>query len=63
MCNGHNTDIASKQGIDDFDQKVNGLGGVIAIDADGRIGFAFNTHRMARAYMQINMEQPIVEIN
>jgi beta-aspartyl-peptidase (threonine type) len=34
------------------DPRVNGMGGVIAIDLQGSVGFAYNTPHMARAFVQ-----------
>lgn len=33
------------------DERVKGLGGVIVVDYVGRVGFAYNTPYMARAYV------------
>jgi beta-aspartyl-peptidase (threonine type) len=41
---------AAHAAIERLKQRVNGLGGVILIDARGRVGYAFNTPRMAYAY-------------
>jgi beta-aspartyl-peptidase (threonine type) len=41
---------AARKAIERLEQRVYGLGGVILLDARGRIGFAFNTPRMAYAY-------------
>jgi len=41
---------AARAAIERLEQRVHGLGGVILIDARGRVGFAFNTPRMAYAY-------------
>lgn len=42
---------ASQFGIDILQRKVNGLGGVISIDKRGNYGIAFNTPKMARAWV------------
>ncbi|MCL6543351.1 MAG: isoaspartyl peptidase/L-asparaginase [Roseiflexus sp.] len=41
---------AARAAIERLEQRVHGLGGVILIDARGRVGYAFNTPRMAYAY-------------
>ncbi len=51
---------AAEKGIEVLERKVNGLGGVIVIDRDSRIGFAYNTRRMAYAYINGDREEPII---
>jgi beta-aspartyl-peptidase (threonine type) len=41
---------AARAAIERLEQRVHGLGGVILIDVRGRVGYAFNTPRMAYAY-------------
>jgi beta-aspartyl-peptidase (threonine type) len=41
---------AARAAIERLEQRVHGLGGVILIDTRGRVGYAFNTPRMAYAY-------------
>ncbi len=41
---------AARAAIERLEQRVSGLGGVILLDPRGRVGFAFNTPRMAYAY-------------
>ena len=47
---GHDPMAAARQAIDILARRVGGLGGCILLDSSGRIGFAFNTPRMAYAY-------------
>ena len=47
---GHDPMAAARQAIDILARRVGGLGGCILLDSAGRIGFAFNTPRMAYAY-------------
>jgi len=47
---GHDPMAAAQQAIDILARRVGGLGGCILLDSTGRIGFAFNTPRMAYAY-------------
>jgi beta-aspartyl-peptidase (threonine type) len=48
---------AARAAIERLEQRVHGLGGVILIDARGRVGFAFNTPRMAYAYRVEGQEE------
>jgi beta-aspartyl-peptidase (threonine type) len=41
---------AARAAIGVLHRRVGGLGGCILLDTQGRIGFAFNTPRMAYAY-------------
>lgn len=43
-------------------ERVAGRGGLIMIDHAGRVGFAYNTPNLARAYMSENMAEPVVGI-
>lgn len=43
-------------------ERVDGLGGLIMIDRQGQIGFAYNTPHLARAYLAEGMTEPIVAI-
>lgn len=47
---GHAPMDAARAAIDVLAQRVGGLGGCILLDAQGRVGWAFNTPRMAYAY-------------
>jgi beta-aspartyl-peptidase (threonine type) len=47
---GHAPPEAARRAIELLEQRVGGLGGLILLDAAGRVGFAFNTPRMAYAY-------------
>ena len=42
---------AAEMAIKDLEEKVNGNGGVIAVNSEGELGFYFNTPRMAHAYI------------
>jgi len=44
--------IAAKKGMDVLESRVQGLGGVIGINKDGKYAFAHNTARMAFAYVK-----------
>ncbi len=45
---------AAEAGVRLLAERVNGLGGAIVIDHAGRLGVAYNTPRMARAYIVAN---------
>jgi beta-aspartyl-peptidase (threonine type) len=47
---GHDPMAAARQAIEILARRVGGLGGCILLDSAGRVGFAFNTPRMAYAY-------------
>jgi L-asparaginase / beta-aspartyl-peptidase len=53
---------AARYGIHMLHSRVDGLGGVIVMDATGAADVAFNTPRMARAYMNDSMNEPVVEV-
>lgn len=53
---------AAQAAIDTLTNRVNGFGGLIMIDNLGRIGFAYNTPHLARAFLVEGMPEPIVEI-
>jgi len=48
---------AAESGIRVLHRRVRGLGGVICIDAMGKIGISFNTPRMARGYIREGMKE------
>ena len=49
---GRHAQEASDLALQDLKTRTGGLGGVICLDASGRIGFAHNTTHLARAYAQ-----------
>ncbi|MBM3129781.1 MAG: isoaspartyl peptidase/L-asparaginase [Chloroflexi bacterium] len=53
-------DIA-RAAIEHLARRVGGTGGIIIADARGRIGFAFNTPRMARAFIVEGMAEIVAE--
>ena len=59
---GGHPQIAAEKGIDFLHRKVDGYGGVIVLNNGGKIGVAFNTPRMARAYINSEMEEPFVAV-
>jgi beta-aspartyl-peptidase (threonine type) len=60
--NGGNPQTAAEQGVALLKNKVKGRGGVIALNAIGEIGVAFNTPLMAHAYMTARMKKLVVAI-
>jgi len=60
--NGGNPTEAAKRGIDLLKRKVDGYGGVIVMNRNGEVGIAYNTPRMARAYMTEHMSEPHCEV-
>lgn len=57
----YNAMEAAKLGIQYLSEKVDGLGGIIGIHKNGTYAMAYNTPRMARAYVD-DREEIIVEI-
>jgi beta-aspartyl-peptidase (threonine type) len=60
--NGRDPQKAAEFGIDLLQRKVDGRGGVIVLNHEGRAGCAFSTPRMARAFMTEEMGEPRVEV-
>jgi L-asparaginase / beta-aspartyl-peptidase len=60
--NGGDPEHAVSDGLKILIRKTDGYGGIIAMNNEGRIGIAFNTPRMARAYMTSEMKTPVVVI-
>jgi L-asparaginase / beta-aspartyl-peptidase len=55
-------ETAVRAGIELLHKKVDGFGGVIAMNAKGEFGIAFNTPRMARAFINESMAAPVVAV-
>ena len=53
---------AARWAVEHLARKVDGLGGIILLDRQGRVGHAFSTPRMAFAYMQEGLAQPVLGI-
>ncbi len=60
--NGGDPQAAAESGIEILRRKVDGNGGVIVLNRFGKPGVAFNTPKMARAYMNIEMRDPFVGV-
>jgi L-asparaginase / beta-aspartyl-peptidase len=56
------TPAATEEAIRLLKTKAKGYGGVIALNPQGEVGVAFNTPRMARAYLTSSMRSPIIEV-
>jgi L-asparaginase / beta-aspartyl-peptidase len=54
VAQGNGAQSAAEKAIGVLTARAHGLGGVIVIDRTGRIGLAFNTPRMARAWIEQN---------
>jgi len=53
---------AAQKGIELLRKKVDGYGGVIVMNNQGRFGVAFNTPRMARAFINPEMTAPFIAV-
>jgi|ERR1041385_1278124 beta-aspartyl-peptidase (threonine type) len=60
--NAGNAQVAAERGIDLLKRKVDGYGGVIVMNHAGRLGVAFNTPRMARAYINEEMGKSFIAV-
>jgi beta-aspartyl-peptidase (threonine type) len=58
---GNLPDWAAKEAMNYLQQRVNGHGGIIVLNAQGQFGIAHNTPRMAWAYKTIRNEEAGVE--
>lgn len=58
---GYTSLEACEQCIDELGQLKQGLGGMISIDANGRIGACGNERFLPIAYMSSNQQEPVVE--
>jgi beta-aspartyl-peptidase (threonine type) len=57
---GLSSQEAAEKGIKILGRRISGFGGVIVIDRNSRIGFAYNTRRMAYAYLNGDLKEPVV---
>lgn len=53
---------AVQEGMKLFKRKVNGFGGIIALNTKGEIGIEYNTVHMARGYMTSQLKSPVVAV-
>ncbi len=54
-----NPDQAARVAVEYLARRVGGTGGIILADTSGRVGFSYNTQRMACAYISEGMDRPI----
>ena len=59
---GADGDAAAAYGIQHLASKVDGLGGIVLLDRNGRPSVAYNTPRMARAYRTSEMKSDVIEV-
>jgi beta-aspartyl-peptidase (threonine type) len=60
--NGRDPAKAVQEGLKILVRKTDGFGGVIALNKDGDVGIAYNTPRMARAFMSSDRAAPLVQV-
>jgi isoaspartyl peptidase/L-asparaginase-like protein (Ntn-hydrolase superfamily) len=53
---------AIQEALSILEKKTGGYGGVVALTSEGKIGFGYNTPRMARGYMTSEMRNPVVDL-
>lgn len=61
LANTRDPQDAAHRAIEHLAQRVGGTGGIILADKSGRVGFAFNTFRMSRAYIVEDSRKIIAE--
>jgi beta-aspartyl-peptidase (threonine type) len=62
QSNGDDPERAAKDAIAVLKKKTGGQGGVIVLSASGGVGIAFNTPRMARAFITSSIKGPIAAV-
>lgn len=60
--NGNPAPEAAKLAIRLLRDKVDGRGGVVLIDPQGEVGFAFSTEALAHGYLMEGMQDPVVGV-
>ena len=63
MRSGIDAQASAEHSIEVLRERVDGLGGIICLDSQGRMGIAFNTPRMARGYIHDDCDEPFVVID
>ncbi|MFN8471442.1 MAG: isoaspartyl peptidase/L-asparaginase [Anaerolineae bacterium] len=53
---------AAQRAIEILARKVQGIGGIILLDHEGRVGHAYNTEHMAYAYLTEDLAEPVVSV-
>jgi len=62
QSNGDDPERAAKAAIAALKKRTGGHGGVVVLGASGGVGIAFNTPRMARAYITSSIKGPIAAV-
>jgi len=62
LSNGGDPEQAAKNAVGLLKKRTGGDGGVIALNPAGRVGIAYNTRRMARAYITSSIKAPIAAV-
>ncbi|MBI5300643.1 MAG: isoaspartyl peptidase/L-asparaginase [Chloroflexi bacterium] len=61
LAGNREPNVVAKTAIEYLAQRVGGTGGIILADREGRVGLAYNTSRMARAWITESSPQIIAE--
>jgi beta-aspartyl-peptidase (threonine type) len=62
LANGHSAQAAASSAIRLLAERTGGYGGLILLDAQGRVGYARNTPSMAHAFILDGMSEPIAGV-
>jgi beta-aspartyl-peptidase (threonine type) len=54
--------LAADRAVALLGDRTQGKGGLIVVDAAGRMGFAFSTSHMALAYLHSELSEPVVHV-
>jgi beta-aspartyl-peptidase (threonine type) len=61
-CSQEGASSVARWAVGHLHERVGGLGGIILLDAEGRVGYAYNTPRMAYAYRTQGMQESVFGI-
>ena len=62
LASGQPAEEAARKAVGVLADRVQGVGGVILIDREGRIAQDHNTEHMAYAYLKEDMAEPVGEV-
>jgi beta-aspartyl-peptidase (threonine type) len=62
QSNGNDPERAAKDAIAVLKKRTGGEGGLIVLSASGGVGIAYNTPRMARAFITSSIKGPIAAV-
>ncbi|GAC1346312.1 MAG: isoaspartyl peptidase/L-asparaginase [Myxococcales bacterium] len=62
IAEGHSPRAAAERAVGLLRDRAQGEGGIIVAGPDGRLGWAFNTQRMARALLRPGMQGPLAAV-